>query len=193
MQLTVSAYRILTTIFLLCPISIAGTKLNTLSIRKAINENPFIFLSFLSSQLIFQIFLLLLNYEYDKRLPYFVAHVTVQVLKQYLLCCFMIVCTALAGYTVSSVIIGDWRKLYIAGAPRFRHKGKVILFDLTDDGDVTIFQALNGEQVQPTVLPVSPPPLGLWCPTHTMLSGLLYESHLPTYYWLHLSICFLLR
>lgn len=54
---------------------------------------------------------------------------------------------AYLGYTVSSVIIGDWRKLYIAGAPRFRHKGKVILFDLTDDGDVTIFQALNGEQI----------------------------------------------
>lgn len=59
-------------------------------------------------------------------------------------------CTKLAGYTVSSVIIGDWRKLYIAGAPRFRHKGKVILFDLTDDGDVNIFQALNGEQVKST-------------------------------------------
>lgn len=77
-----------------------------------------------------------------------------------------IVCTALAGYTVSSVIIGDWRKLYIAGAPRFRHKGKVILFDLSDDGDVTIFQALNGEQVEPTVLPRPPPlSLGLWCPS----------------------------
>lgn len=70
----------------------------------------------------------------------------------------VIVCIALAGYTVSSVIIGDWRKLYIAGAPRFRHKGKVILFDLTDDGDVTIFQALNGEQVEPSGLPPSPPP-----------------------------------
>lgn len=52
-----------------------------------------------------------------------------------------------AGYTVSSVIIGDWRRLYVAGAPRFKHKGKVILFELSDEGDVNIVQALNGEQV----------------------------------------------
>ena len=53
----------------------------------------------------------------------------------------------LAGYTVSSVIVGDWRRLYIAGAPRFKHKGKVILFELSAEGDVDISQALNGEQV----------------------------------------------
>ena len=35
----------------------------------------------------------------------------------------------------------------MAGAPRFKHKGKVILFELSDDGDVDIAQALNGEQV----------------------------------------------
>lgn len=51
------------------------------------------------------------------------------------------------GYTVSSVIVGDWRRLYVAGAPRFKHKGKVILFELSNDGDVNIVQALNGEQV----------------------------------------------
>lgn len=56
-------------------------------------------------------------------------------------------CTSVAGYTVSSVVVGDWRRLYVAGAPRFKHKGKVILFDLTHDGDVIITQALNGEQV----------------------------------------------
>lgn len=61
------------------------------------------------------------------------------------------VCTSVAGYTVSSVVVGDWRRLYVAGAPRFKHKGKVILFDLTPDGDVIITQALNGEQV-----PISP-------------------------------------
>lgn len=60
----------------------------------------------------------------------------------------MSLCCVLAGYTVSSVIVGDWKKLYIAGAPRFKHKGKVILFQLTDYGDVTIVQALNGEQVK---------------------------------------------
>uniref|UniRef100_A0A8C1HJQ4 Integrin subunit alpha 10 n=2 Tax=Cyprinus carpio TaxID=7962 RepID=A0A8C1HJQ4_CYPCA len=54
---------------------------------------------------------------------------------------------AYLGYTVSSVIVGDWRRLYVAGAPRFKHKGKVILFDLTPEGDVIITQALNGEQI----------------------------------------------
>lgn len=62
-----------------------------------------------------------------------------------------------AGYTVSSVIVGDWRRLYVAGAPRFKHKGKVILFDLSDEGDVNIVQALNGEQVK--LCSVSPLPL----------------------------------
>lgn len=54
---------------------------------------------------------------------------------------------AYLGYTVSSVVIGDWRRLYVAGAPRFKHKGKVILFELSNDGDVDIVQALNGEQI----------------------------------------------
>ncbi|XP_030605712.1 integrin alpha-10 isoform X2 [Archocentrus centrarchus] len=54
---------------------------------------------------------------------------------------------AYLGYTVSSVIIGDWKRLYVAGAPRFKHKGKVILFELSDEGDVNILQALNGEQI----------------------------------------------
>ncbi|XP_061885642.1 integrin alpha-10 isoform X1 [Entelurus aequoreus] len=54
---------------------------------------------------------------------------------------------AYLGYTVSSVIVGDWRRLYVAGAPRFKHKGKVILFELRDDGQVNIVQALNGEQI----------------------------------------------
>lgn len=48
---------------------------------------------------------------------------------------------------MSSVIVGDWKRLYVAGAPRFKHKGKVILFELSNDGDVSIAQALNGEQV----------------------------------------------
>lgn len=49
---------------------------------------------------------------------------------------------------MSSVIVGDWKRLYLAGAPRFKHKGKVILFELSDEGDVNIVQALNGEQVK---------------------------------------------
>nr|XP_020462837.1 integrin alpha-10 isoform X2 [Monopterus albus] len=54
---------------------------------------------------------------------------------------------AYLGYTVSSVIVGDWKRLYVAGAPRFKHKGKVILFELSNEGDVNIVQALNGEQI----------------------------------------------
>lgn len=54
---------------------------------------------------------------------------------------------AYLGYTVTSVVVGDWKRLYVAGAPRFKHKGKVILFELSDKGDVNIAQALNGEQI----------------------------------------------
>ncbi|XP_036394819.1 integrin alpha-10 [Megalops cyprinoides] len=54
---------------------------------------------------------------------------------------------AYLGYTVSSVVVRNGKRLYIAGAPRFKHKGKVILFDLKSNGDVTISQALNGEQI----------------------------------------------
>uniref|UniRef100_A0A7N8WKW3 Integrin, alpha 10 n=1 Tax=Mastacembelus armatus TaxID=205130 RepID=A0A7N8WKW3_9TELE len=54
---------------------------------------------------------------------------------------------AYLGYTVSSVVVGDWKRLYVAGAPRFKHKGKAILFELSNEGDVNIVQALNGEQI----------------------------------------------
>ncbi|XP_048881242.1 integrin alpha-10 [Brienomyrus brachyistius] len=54
---------------------------------------------------------------------------------------------AYLGYTVSSLTLANGRRLYVAGAPRFKHKGKVILFDLRPNGDVIISQALNGEQI----------------------------------------------
>ncbi|XP_037309832.2 integrin alpha-10 isoform X1 [Pungitius pungitius] len=54
---------------------------------------------------------------------------------------------AYLGYTVSSVMVSGRRRLYVAGAPRFKHKGKVILFELSSEGDVDIAQALNGEQI----------------------------------------------
>nr|XP_014341411.1 PREDICTED: integrin alpha-10 isoform X1 [Latimeria chalumnae] len=54
---------------------------------------------------------------------------------------------AYLGYTVSSVRLRNRKLLYVAGAPRYRHKGKVILFDMTNDGNVTISQALTGEQI----------------------------------------------
>ncbi|XP_062848580.1 integrin alpha-10 [Trichomycterus rosablanca] len=54
---------------------------------------------------------------------------------------------AYLGYTVSSVVVADRKRLYVAGAPRFKHKGKVILFDMSPDGDVTITQAIEGQQI----------------------------------------------
>nr|XP_040020706.1 integrin alpha-10 [Gasterosteus aculeatus aculeatus] len=54
---------------------------------------------------------------------------------------------AYLGYTVSSVTVSDKKRLYVAGAPRFKHKGKVILFELSSEGGVDIAQALNGEQI----------------------------------------------
>lgn len=78
-----------------------------------------------------------------------------------------------AGYTVSSVIVGDWRRLYVAGAPRFKHKGKVILFDLTPEGDVIITQALNGEQVE-----ISPSFLYLFVLTPSALTHSVSDSQM---------------
>ncbi|XP_069508862.1 integrin alpha-10 [Ambystoma mexicanum] len=54
---------------------------------------------------------------------------------------------AYLGYTVSSVKLRNGKWLYIAGAPRFKHKGKVILFDMKNNGSVAISQALLGEQI----------------------------------------------
>jgi len=71
---------------------------------------------------------------------------------------------------VSSVVVGDWTRLYVAGAPRFKHKGKVILFDLTPEGDVIITQALNGEQVAIS-------PLSLYLFTLTPLTDLSLVQH----------------
>uniref|UniRef100_A0A8D2KTF9 Integrin subunit alpha 10 n=1 Tax=Varanus komodoensis TaxID=61221 RepID=A0A8D2KTF9_VARKO len=54
---------------------------------------------------------------------------------------------AYLGYTVSSIKLRNGRGLYVAGAPRFKHKGKVVLFEMSRDGSVTISQALAGDQV----------------------------------------------
>ncbi|XP_043935913.1 integrin alpha-10 [Protopterus annectens] len=54
---------------------------------------------------------------------------------------------AYLGYTVSSVTLHNGQVLYVAGAPRFKHKGKVILFNMTNDGSITISQAMTGEQI----------------------------------------------
>ncbi|KAK9391291.1 integrin alpha-10 [Crotalus adamanteus] len=54
---------------------------------------------------------------------------------------------AYLGYTVSSIRLRSGRRIYLASAPRFQHKGKVILFEMDGDGGVTISQALTGDQI----------------------------------------------
>lgn len=53
----------------------------------------------------------------------------------------------LAGYTVTSVVSSKQGRVYVAGAPRFNHTGKVILFTMHSNRSLTIHQALRGEQV----------------------------------------------
>ncbi|NXN28289.1 ITA10 protein, partial [Nycticryphes semicollaris] len=54
---------------------------------------------------------------------------------------------AYLGYAVSSLQLPNKQRLYVAGAPRFQHKGKVILFEMDTMGTVTVAQALTGEQI----------------------------------------------
>uniref|UniRef100_A0A670ZEH6 Integrin subunit alpha 10 n=1 Tax=Pseudonaja textilis TaxID=8673 RepID=A0A670ZEH6_PSETE len=54
---------------------------------------------------------------------------------------------AYLGYTVSSIRLRSGRRLYLASAPRFQHKGKVILFEMDGKGGVSISQALTGDQI----------------------------------------------
>ncbi|XP_032556542.1 integrin alpha-11 [Chiroxiphia lanceolata] len=54
---------------------------------------------------------------------------------------------AYLGYTVSSVVSTKHERIYVAGAPRFNHTGKVILFSMHSNRDLTIHQALKGEQI----------------------------------------------
>lgn len=55
----------------------------------------------------------------------------------------------LTGYTVTSVMSVSSGRLYVAGAPRFNHTGKVIIFSLTNNGNLTILHSLKGQQVRP--------------------------------------------
>uniref|UniRef100_A0A3Q0SHZ8 VWFA domain-containing protein n=1 Tax=Amphilophus citrinellus TaxID=61819 RepID=A0A3Q0SHZ8_AMPCI len=54
---------------------------------------------------------------------------------------------AYLGYSVGSLISSRGSQLYVAGAPRFNHTGKVIIFTLKNSGDLTIWQSLLGEQI----------------------------------------------
>ncbi|XP_032124775.1 integrin alpha-10 isoform X1 [Sapajus apella] len=54
---------------------------------------------------------------------------------------------AYLGYSVSSMLLPGGRRLFLSGAPRFRHRGKVIAFQLKKDGAVRVAQSLQGEQI----------------------------------------------
>ncbi|XP_029289276.1 integrin alpha-11 [Cottoperca gobio] len=54
---------------------------------------------------------------------------------------------AYLGYSVGSLISSRGSQIYVSGAPRFNHTGKVIVFTLKNNGNLTILQALLGEQI----------------------------------------------
>ncbi|XP_038028653.2 integrin alpha-10 [Anas platyrhynchos] len=54
---------------------------------------------------------------------------------------------AYLGYSVSSLRLPGGQRLFVAGAPRFQHRGKVIVFQMGATGTVTVAQALLGEQI----------------------------------------------
>ncbi|XP_015415923.1 PREDICTED: integrin alpha-11 [Myotis davidii] len=54
---------------------------------------------------------------------------------------------AYLGYTVTSVVSSRQGRVYVAGAPRFNHTGKAILFTMHNNRSLTIHQALRGEQI----------------------------------------------
>uniref|UniRef100_H3CVZ9 Integrin, alpha 11a n=1 Tax=Tetraodon nigroviridis TaxID=99883 RepID=H3CVZ9_TETNG len=54
---------------------------------------------------------------------------------------------AYLGYTVTSVVSARSGRLIVAGAPRFNHTGKVIIFTLKNSGDLTILLSLKGQQI----------------------------------------------
>ncbi|KAJ6662851.1 hypothetical protein lerEdw1_011055 [Lerista edwardsae] len=54
---------------------------------------------------------------------------------------------AYLGYTVTSVVSSSHNRIYVAGAPRFNHTGKVIVFTMHTNRNLTIHQSLKGEQI----------------------------------------------
>ncbi|XP_064168398.1 integrin alpha-11 isoform X2 [Anguilla rostrata] len=54
---------------------------------------------------------------------------------------------AYLGYTVTSVVSAKSGRLFVAGAPRFNHTGKVIIFTLKNNGNLTILLSLKGQQI----------------------------------------------
>lgn len=62
----------------------------------------------------------------------------------------MFVCFKYPGYSVTSVVSARNGRLLVAGAPRFNHTGKVIIFTLKNSGNLTILHSLKGQQVVET-------------------------------------------
>ncbi|KAJ8344414.1 hypothetical protein SKAU_G00317430 [Synaphobranchus kaupii] len=54
---------------------------------------------------------------------------------------------AYLGYTVTSVVSAKNGRLFVAGAPRFNHTGKVIVFTLRNNGSLTILLSIKGQQI----------------------------------------------
>ncbi|TSK13425.1 Integrin alpha-11 [Bagarius yarrelli] len=54
---------------------------------------------------------------------------------------------AYLGYVVSSIVSAHYGQLYVAGAPRYNHTGKVIIFTLSNNGNLTILHSLTGQQI----------------------------------------------
>uniref|UniRef100_A0A8C6L7K9 Integrin, alpha 11a n=1 Tax=Nothobranchius furzeri TaxID=105023 RepID=A0A8C6L7K9_NOTFU len=54
---------------------------------------------------------------------------------------------AYLGYTVTSIVSSRNGRLLVAGAPRFNHTGKVIIFTLSNSGNLTILHSLKGHQI----------------------------------------------
>ncbi|XP_066491479.1 integrin alpha-11 [Tiliqua scincoides] len=54
---------------------------------------------------------------------------------------------AYLGYTVTSVMSSSHDRIYVAGAPRFNHTGKVIIFTMHANRNLTIHQSLKGDQI----------------------------------------------
>lgn len=53
------------------------------------------------------------------------------------------------GYDVQSASSRE-SKLYITGAPRYNHTGRVVIYKLDKDNKVVVSQILKGEQVSPS-------------------------------------------
>ncbi|KAJ0029030.1 hypothetical protein NQD34_004027 [Periophthalmus magnuspinnatus] len=54
---------------------------------------------------------------------------------------------AYLGYSLSSLSLALGSQLYVAGAPRFNHTGKVLIFTLKNTGNLTVLRSLPGEQI----------------------------------------------